>query len=606
MASKDEMLADAKQALAMGDEELADHILQTLDAMPQAAEAPHWKSALRAAAQIPSFGWSDEIESAVTGQPAADIRSQMDQFSQNYPSANVLANIGGVGLGVATGGLGGRAIGATPGAVMQAARMASPAAKLGAAVGTGAVGGAVGGAGASTEGERISGAATGAIAGGAIGGALPVAGSVLGAVGSKVVMPLARAAISTPERTAQRLFNQELAKSGITPQQLADAIRQRGDEAMAMDLSPYMQSLAFDVRSGIQGGRKIVEDAIVGRKGGEQARIMTAAGQALGAHADDAKAFLDKIASEKVKQAAPYYASAHAQNVRITPEFEQLLSRVPESAYKEARAIAAARGVDVDSLADVEKLDYVKRGLDALINRGFRGSESVSKTLAKEYASVRNQILDYVDKEVPDFKRARGIWAGASEMEDAAALGRDALRQDADELADIVQRYGDAENQAFRYGLAQAIRDKIEGAPATGDATRKLLGSMKNQRIIKAAFGNDEEFSRFMRAAESERTYNATQYEVLSNSKTAERAQRRAERSAEIPDTSKSGMIAALLRHLGPGDPLSNPEVNRILAEKLTQRAPVEAATAGQRIAPKKISAALRLKNKTLALTDMR
>lgn len=217
------------------------------------------------------------------------------------------------------------------------------------------------------------------------------------------------------------------------------------------------------------------------------------------------------------------------------------------------------------------RIDYVKRAYDDIIGTRIRQGK---KNKARIGVQLRNELLDFVDEQVPDFKAARGTWAGAEQLKGAAAFGREIFTEDADELAEIVSRYGESERQAFRYGVAQAIRDKLEGATLTSDAARRLAGSVKNKRLLRAAFGNEKEFGDFIRQLDAEDVFTQSKYEILGNSKTAERLQRRAERAGDVPDPTHSGLMNWLWRNLGPKDPLENEAVNRMVSQLLTSPLP--------------------------------
>lgn len=530
-----------------------------------------WRNQLANVAQGMSFGFADELESVVTGVPHENLRAGMREFRSDNPISSTVAEVAGGMLG--GGGLFGLAKTAAPKISSSVASWAANNLPRWAQMAIpGAVGGATYGAGVSEPGMR----AEGAITGGLLGGAVPIAGYTGYKLSEKAfksaLRPLWRRVMSSDRDRALQIIGDELRRSGYTPDDALKALQGSGDDAMLMDLSPYLQSLAYDSQAGLGPGKTIINQALNTRQAGQQQRIINAAGRNLGAYADDAKQFLDNIGQQKVQQAAPYYARAHSQNIRQTVPFQRLLQRVPDSAFKEARAIARARGIDLDDLPDVEKIDYIKRGLDSIIRKGFTGnSDSVSPTLAREYTILKNEILDYVDEAVPDFKVARGIWAGASELEEAAKLGRDLFKMDADEVTDYVRSFSDSEKLAFRYGVAQAFRDKVEQAGASGNAVSRLSRSTKQRNIIKAAFDNDEEFDQFLSVLDRESDFSNTRNIVQGNSLTQARQQARAERIGETPGQI-SGITDFIMRQLRPEDPLQNEEVNRIVSQYLAGR----------------------------------
>jgi len=545
------------------------------------------------------FGFGGELESMVTGTPLAQIEAEKAQFRSEYPGTQVPADLAG---GLLTAGSGGAAVKAVGKAVPAVGAVADSVAAMtpnwAKWVGGSAAAGGVAGAGMADPGERVGGAVRGAITGPVLAGGLLATGAVGKKAYETIIKPLGRQIWNTPTLAAQRLVDDYLAKAGMTRQQADALLQEYGDESMRLDLSPHLRDLAYDARSGNGPGRTIIDDALNARQAGQQNRLVLSAGQQLGAHADDARDFVTQITKAQSEQAAPLYASAHQQNIRTNPEFEKLWGGVPKAAIDKARELArkewhagslkttgaagvrtfdanggllsdGAESFDFDALPDVLRVDYVKRAYDDIIKAQLKAGEKQS---AGADILIRNKILDYVDKQVPDFKKARGVWAGAEQLKSAAEFGQEVFKQDSDELADIVSRYGESEKQAFRYGVAQAIRDKVEATGSqTADAARKLSGSAKNRRIIKAAFGNDEEFERFMKQIDREGVYTESRYSITGNSKTDERGARRAERVGDAPEPSTAGVMAWLARHFGPKDPLTNPETNRLVSEWLTK-----------------------------------
>lgn len=545
------------------------------------------------------FGFGGELESMVTGTPLAQIEAEKAQFRNEYPGTQVPADLAG---GLLTAGSGGAAVKAVGKAVPAVGAVADSVAAMtpnwAKWVGGSAAAGGVAGAGMADPGERVGGAVRGAITGPVLAGGLLATGAVGKKAYETIIKPLGRQIWNTPTLAAQRLVDDYLAKAGMTRQQADALLQEYGDESMRLDLSPHLRDLAYDARSGNGPGRTIIDDALNARQAGQQNRLVLSAGQQLGAHADDARDFVTQITKAQSEQAAPLYASAHQQNIRTNPEFEKLWGGVPKAAIDKARELArkewhagslkttgaagvrtfdangellsdGAESFDFDALPDVLRVDYVKRAYDDIIKAQLKAGEKQS---AGADILIRNKILDYVDKQVPDFKKARGVWAGAEQLKSAAEFGQEVFKQDSDELADIVSRYGESEKQAFRYGVAQAIRDKVEATGSqTADAARKLSGSAKNRRIIKAAFGNDEEFERFMKQIDREGVYTESRYSITGNSKTDERGARRAERVGDAPEPSTAGVMAWLARHFGPKDPLTNPETNRLVSEWLTK-----------------------------------
>lgn len=533
-------------------------------AQQQEPDSPGYLSGLaREVAQGATFGWSDELEAMMRGgdyeENLARIRAQQQQFKEQNPwSAGVGELAGAVAVpGVAAA----KGLHAAAKAVPRAAKAITENVPRWARWGTvGAGEGALYGAGAAEE-DRLAGAAEGAALAGGVGAVAPKAIEV----GKRILTPLWKAVSSTPKGTAEGLVREALERSNLTPDEAMAALRDMGDDAMLADLSPYLQSLMYQTQRGVSASRGDIHSALKARRGGDQASILTSAREELGVDPDNFAAFMDELDAARADKAAPFYKRAHAQSVPQTEELLGILDRVPEAAYKELHKIARARGDDLDAMPDVEKLDYVKRGLDSLIDKAFSGGDSVSKTYGRELMQVRSDLLDYVDNAVPDFAKARGIYAGASRLMDAAKFGRNVFKADEDEIIELVRKMGDSERLAFRQGFARAIRDRVERAGETGNAVKRLINSTGTKRIIRAAFDDEEQADRFLKKLSDRLTMNETYDVALGGSQTHDRFAA----EYQLEDWSTP---AGFIRRFVSTNPMEDDATNRMLGNLLMGR----------------------------------
>lgn len=171
-----------------------------LDEAPKSPPIGIAKTAVDQAVQGATFGFGDEIESALAapvlsvmnGKPISEnyeaahkyAQDQVHQELQDNPGTSIAANLaGGLGTGVAGAGTkAGSALADFIGSGGRAARIAK---------GTlaGSASGALYGAGSADEGQRLQGAEQGAASGAAVGGALPAIGSALGAAKTTLGLP---------------------------------------------------------------------------------------------------------------------------------------------------------------------------------------------------------------------------------------------------------------------------------------------------------------------------------------------------------------------------------------------------------------------------------
>jgi hypothetical protein len=169
----------------------------------------------------------------------------------------------------------------------------------------------------------------------------------------------------------------------------------------------------------------------------------------------------------------------------------------------------AGNMVTVGKIPDVRTLDYVKRGIDALIDKGYRG-EGMSKAEANALKDLKRAYVEVIDQNVPEYAAARAKYAGDIEVLDALRLGRtDYLspKMLPNEAKKLVDGMSDAERDALRAEveaaesaalLAAGLVDEvvIYQAPilcggGTIPALADLVKSLELREITRETFGAD-------------------------------------------------------------------------------------------------------------------
>src|SRR5690606_35554886 len=203
-----------------------------------------WRDPVRAGLQGMTFGWSDEIGSAVaapfaamaTGRSVGDayrsmqayVDSQQRQYREESPGAAIGAELLG---GVLMGGAGGATVLGS-----QTVKSMASIARAGVTSLLGAAEGGIYGGGQAQQGERMGDAATGAAVG-------AVAAPLLGYAGEKVANGVGHVAgyigakiTETPQRQATRLIRDTVEKSGLTADDVVQGYRNLGPQATLMDV----------------------------------------------------------------------------------------------------------------------------------------------------------------------------------------------------------------------------------------------------------------------------------------------------------------------------------------------------------------------------------
>ena len=426
--------------------------------------------------------------------------------------------------------------------------------------GVGAAAGGLAGFGAGEDGleNRVTGAATGALVGGAVGAALPPAASGLGKLGdalSPITDPIANRFRSGPQ-IADRKIAQAIERDGLTPDQVAQSLRDLGPNAALVDAGGENLSSLGRAAAGVPGEAKDKAATFLNaRQEGQGARIVGKIEQGLDSTADF-HANVDDLLARRARDAAPLYEAAYAKpfvwsdqiaGLMDRPSMKQALGRAYRIAAEEGRdpqglglAMNEAGDVTFSSVPSMRTLDYVKRGLDDVLE-GYRDKTSGRLALddgGRAVNSTRAQFLSAIDDANPDYKAARAAYAGPSQSLDALNRGRDFIKSDAEVTTKQLSGLSDSDKDFFRAGAARALRDMIYNTDDGANAVRRLLGNQMKRDKLAAVFPDEASFKDFERAMQSEALMYSTRAKVLGGSRTAPM-------QAELADLDSSGGLGA-------------------------------------------------------------
>jgi hypothetical protein len=528
----------------------------------------------RAVGQGLGLGFGDEaiarVRSKMEGRPydevVAEEREAYQRFQEKHPFAALGTELASgivptIGMAMIPGA-------GTPGAVMGAGRMGMAASKLaqympkfmagpmGKAAGTAGATGAVAGAGSATEGERGMGAVEGG-ATGAILGPMVAKGIQLGGQGISAIKNAIR---PSPNAVDQRATNKVLEAMGrdemdpaaLKAKMLAD--QKLGVNSTIMDATPSLSTLGEAVVTRPGAGRRILGQGLNERLEGGREAVGARAIKDI-AKGVDYTAQEDKMIGTLRANANNLYDKAYAQgSVDDTRILKVLEDDTFKKAFKEAQAIsgkearaAELRGEDptrfklndiydldkdgnmisVGKIPDVRTLDYIKRGIDALIDKGYKG-EGMGKAEANALKDLRKAYISVIDENVPEYAAARAKYAGDMEVLDALRLGRtDYLspKMLPAQAKKLVDGMSEAERDALRAGAAQSILSKIMDAPQQINAAQRIIGAPATRKRLEALFKDPKEYEVFEAALQRESELFRNAQDIVRGSRTANKTE---------------------------------------------------------------------------------
>ena len=524
----------------------------------------------RAVGQGLGLGFGDEavarVRAKMEGRPYEDVVREEREAYQRFQEKNPFTALGTelvsgliptIGMAMIPGA-------GTPGAVLGGTRTAMAAQRLASALpkfmtgttakaaGAGLTTGAISGAGSETEGNRTSGAFSGGATGLVLGPT--VAKSI--EMGGKGVRAVKNAIKPSPNAVEQRATNKVLeamARDEMDAKGLSDKLNKDinlGVKSTIMDASPSLSSLGEAVVTRPGPGRKILGTGLEERLEGGREAAAARALKDIGKNVDYV-AQEDTLMGKLRANANTLYDQAYAHgSVDDTRILKVLEDDTFKKAFREAQAIsgkearaAELRGEDasrfklqdiygadkdgnlttVGKIPDVRTLDYIKRGIDALIDKGYRG-EGMSKAEANALKDLKKAYVQVIDENVPEYAVARAKYAGDMEVLDALRLGRtDYLspKMLPAEAKKVVDALSDGERDALRAGVAQSLLTKVMDAPQQVNAAQRIIGAPATRKRLEALFQDPNEYKVFEAAMQRESELFRNAQNIIRGSRTA-------------------------------------------------------------------------------------
>lgn len=505
------------------------------------------------------MGWGDEgeawLRSKLGGVPyeqaLKQIRQEYAQYSKEYPITSTAAEFAG-GVAPAVGMM--FVPGAQPvGAAQMSASTMGALAKLAA---LGGATGAVSGAGSAEEGQRGSGAVSGATIGTILGVGTPVA--MRGATGAARWLRdrLAPTEASISRRAGEKM-TQAMRESDLTPQQieqLAARDRAMGVPSVVANVDSAMADLAEAVAQRTGKGTRKVEKTLTQQKTGARERTYQQVRKGL--QPGDYYADEERLVKELRSKADDVYENAYAHGdvddprileVLKNPRFQEFFNKARSIAETEGQA-AKLRGEDASRFAlpelykptgkftesgaeileltklpDVRTLDYIKRGIDATIDSGFKG-QGMSTAEASALRDLRKEFVKAIDENVPAYKAARQSYAGDMEVIDAMRTGMsDFNKLDHEQVIKLVSGMSEAEKDAFRTGVARHLYSTVMDPSTNFNAANRIINSPETVAKLQPLFDDPAQFRLFQTALERESQLFHQANKILGGSQTAKR-----------------------------------------------------------------------------------
>jgi hypothetical protein len=524
-----------------------------------------------------AMGGGDEAEAWIrsklgqgdTSSLQKNIIKEYGRFAERYPfTSGALEFAGGAAPAVAAAYLAPATGGATaPVAAAQTGRALGALGRIASSpyarsVATNVGQGAISGALTSEEGSRGEGAAGGAALGAGVGLAAP---AVVRTAKSGLDWVRERA-IPTDKFVKQRALGKiydQLENEGMKP---GDVLATSIDDysmnvpSMFANASPSLVRLADAAANRAGRASAMVRNAFDELKEGSRERVMQQARTGISGRnyfQDEADA-VSRLRADAKSDYDKAYAFGSVMDPRINqvlenPKFAEFFKRAQQIADNEASA-AELRGqnpaqfklqelykikTDKDgnmigfektAVPDVRTLDYIKRGIDSVIESGFEG-KGITKPEANSLKELRKAFIEAVDQATVDpktgksaYAEARRNFAGDMEVIDAMRVGYNDFNSLAsEEVQMLMKNMSNAEKEAFRTGAVRNIYSMIMDPSNDINAGKRLVGSPEMRAKLAELFDSDAKRDLFMAAAQREREMFEQASKLLGGSPTVPR-----------------------------------------------------------------------------------
>ena len=584
----------------------------------------NWGDELRGRIKQGAAYLTGEDPQAAYDQEVSDTRAMESSLRDTNPVPYYAGQVGG-GINQAL---------VVPGAASTKALPLGTAVLRGA--GQGAIQGAVAGAGAADGdlADRSMGLAIGGAVGGLTGAALPVitrgAGKVYDAgksffqdfIQPKVnlapaavqgadavqaaVTPTQPITVGASDRSgALDYIARNMERDQLDSQGTSAALDAMGSRGRLADIGPNLRDAAGAVISQPGRGKSVALSALEGRQAGQQSTLLDAAQTALSEGADDASKFSqgfheagDALVEARKAASDPAYEAFRQANGGVTwsDDLAKLFQRPAlKKAWKHAQDIAGNEGVDLPLVAetdpvtgDVTKwtgipdnrtLDYIKRGLDDVIEGSRDARGKITTDSGRSVESLKRQFLDIVDKLNPAYAEARQAFSGPSESLRALEKGRAFLKDDAEITAAEIAKMGKGDKEFFRIGVLRDLADIIKSNPTDRSVVNKLRATGFKEKLA-AAFPSEEAYNKFVQTVENEARFAGTRASTAGNSATAQRLSSAADMNgnlSQVAENLATGNTPGLVRQAWQwlqSDAAPSEKERAVLADLLLRQGP--------------------------------
>lgn len=279
-------------------------------------------------------------------------------------------------------------------------------------------------------------------------------------------------------------------------------------------------ALADELAQSSPLARNVAQNRLNTRQMGQGGRTLEQSNKALGGEPSYYNS-LNEMAAHKAEVSRPLYQKAYSNDVEFTPELEAILATpAGKAAIAKAKILAANEGIPfrwfgeteggkLNSLMTIsekqrvapnmQSLDTVKRAMDDNIYDAHATEWGTIKPTdaARAEEKVVRRLRDELDRMNPDYRLARETYGGLTQAQRAMSTGKRFLTEWSEVTEEQLKNMSKSERTAFRTGMQQGLKEKVDTARDGADVTKRLFGSKEARNKLRIAFPDDRSFREF-------------------------------------------------------------------------------------------------------------
>jgi hypothetical protein len=330
-------------------------------------------------------------------------------------------------------------------------------------------------------------------------------GQALGRAGRFAGEHLTPSAVKSAARTLAR----QIYEAGHTVDDIATshADNLKIDPKATLDVagpqgSEFLQRTAATAARGGGGPLEEFTQLTRARQATHSRDVAAATEKALGAKGGSFKSTLADLSERQATEANAAYNAANAapklsspviseilHRPTIKPVFEQALQRAMDSGKPESAFITRDANGMITEIS-TELVNIVKKRLDASAGIASKAGDGDTSGYFKQ---MRRQLVAAADELNPLYAKARKLWAGEEEMQEALEAGFKAFGQGREEVAHAMRQYADNPSlmETFVTGFGQKASKSSLDTSEEGNAVIKMLGNANKQDSFRQLMGDE-------------------------------------------------------------------------------------------------------------------